>query len=479
MIMKTMKYFMMGALLFGCSVGTMAQDGTSADVDALKSLIKNKPADFSKQVKNYVNKNKKNVDNLMAFGRAFYEAGDSINAKDCASKALSLKKNDYAPAYILLGDIAGINNGGEAARMYEQAIYSDPKNPEAYRKYAIIYSKVSPEGAVAKLEELRQEVPGYPVDRLIGHISYSQMRYATAIEAFSKVAKNDLTRMDFIEYAMANYHGRQYAKALSIVKDGLSKEPLNATMTRIAMLCSNELKQFPEALEYANTLFNKVNKDSVTISDMDYQNYAQAFYGNGQFEEAIVKYKEALAKAEDKSAHADIYKGISDSYKSMKNYPQAIESYQQFLNAKADADATDYAGLGLLQNSYARSLEGDARIAEFAKADQIWADLIAKYPDAEEFALLQRGRLSAQLDTELKGTAKAHFTRLIELVNAHETIDETDKSRLFDAYSYLMRYNLKQKDNKTALSNAEKLLELQPNDAEVKKAVETLKKLVK
>jgi hypothetical protein len=42
-----------------------------------------------------------------------------------------------------------------------------------------------------------------------------------------------------------------------------------------------------------------------------------------------------------------------------------------------------------------------------------------------------------------------------------------------------MRYNLKQKDNKTALSNAEKLLELQPNDAEVKKAVETLKKLVK
>ena len=58
---------MMGALLFGCSVGTMAQDGSSADVDALKSLIKSKPADYSKQVKNFINKNKKNVDNLMAF----------------------------------------------------------------------------------------------------------------------------------------------------------------------------------------------------------------------------------------------------------------------------------------------------------------------------------------------------------------------------------------------------------------------------
>ena len=36
--MKTMKYFMMGALLFGCSLGTMAQDGTPADVEAARNL---------------------------------------------------------------------------------------------------------------------------------------------------------------------------------------------------------------------------------------------------------------------------------------------------------------------------------------------------------------------------------------------------------------------------------------------------------
>ena len=74
--MKTMKYFMMGALLFGCSLGTMAQDGTPADVDAVKEIIKNKPADYDKQVKNYVSKNKKNAENLVAFGRAFFEAED-------------------------------------------------------------------------------------------------------------------------------------------------------------------------------------------------------------------------------------------------------------------------------------------------------------------------------------------------------------------------------------------------------------------
>ncbi len=91
----------------------------------------------------------------------------------------------------------------------------------------------------------------------------------------------------------------------------------------------------------------------------------------------------------------------------------------------------------------------------------MWADMIAKFPDAEEYALLQRGNLKAQMDTELKGTAKAIFERLIELIKAHETIDDTDKGRLFNAYSYLMRYNVKQKNSAAALSNAESLLELQ------------------
>ena len=243
------------------------------------------------------------------------------------------------------------------------------------------------------------------------------------------------------------------------------------------MMNCNDLKQYSEALKYAEVLFTKVDKDSVKLSDLDYQNYGKALYGNEQFEEAIAKYKEALAQpGEDKSLHADLYKGISDSYKSLKDYPNAIESYQSYLNAKEDADATDQAGLGLLQNSYARSLEGEARAEAFAMADKMWEELAVKFPDAEEYALWQRGRLMAQQDTDLTGLAKANFERLIELVTAHEEVDATDKTRLFDAYSYLMRYNVKQKNNKAAYENSKKLLELQPDDAEIKKVVEALEK---
>ena len=492
--MKSVKYLFISALLLGGSVAAMAQDGTKADIDAMKTLVKNKPADYDKQVKNFIKANKKNVDNLVAIGRTLYEADDTLNAKVFAEQALVASKRNCAPAYLLLGDIsAKADDGGAAAQNYEQAILADPKNPDPYRRYATVYRKISPEGAVQKLEELRQERPDYPVDALIGHINYISLRYGKANEAFSKVPINDLSRMDYIEYAMSNYHGRQYDKALEIVKAGLAKENLNATLNRIAMMCSNELKQYTEALSYAETLFTKVDKDSVTLSDIDYQNYGKALDGTEQFEAAIGKYKAALALPDVEAAmKADLYKNISDSYKDLKNFPDAIENYIKFLELKTDADATDHAGLALLHNSHARSIRGDKKPTELTpeesaavteamkKADAAYASLVEKFADAEEYALWQRGRLNAQIDADMsQALANPHFTRLAELITAHEEMDATDKNRLFDAYAYLMRYYLKNKENQTAYEYALKLQELQPDDPDVKSAVEALAKVAK
>lgn len=480
--MKTIKYLFIGALLLGGSSAAMAQDGTKADIEAAKNLVKNKPADLSKQVKAFAKANKKNVDNLVAIGRVFYEADDTLNARFFAEQAVTASKRNSAPAYMLLGDIcAKADDGGAAAQNYEQAILVDPKNPDPYRRYATVYSKISPEGAVAKLEELRQERPDYPVDALIGHISYNVQRYATAIEAFGKVPMNQMSRWDFIEYGRALQLARKFDESQKVVAAGLAKEPLNATLNRFAMMNCNELKNFPEALKYAETLFTKVDKDSVNFSEIDYQNYGKALDGCEQFEAAVAKYKEALALPEvDEAMKADLLKSISDSYKDMKNFPEAIATYKQFLEVKAEADATDHAGLAILIAGYARSLEGDEKVAMLKEADEAYASLVTKFADAEEYALWQRGRLNAQMDADMsQALANPHFERLAELINAHETIDDTDKARLFDAYAYLMRYYLKNKDNKQAYEYALKLQELQPDDPDVQSAVEALAKVAK
>ena len=57
--MKPMKYLFVSALLLGFSTGAVAQDGTAADIAAVKSLIQSKPADVAKAMKPFYSKNKK------------------------------------------------------------------------------------------------------------------------------------------------------------------------------------------------------------------------------------------------------------------------------------------------------------------------------------------------------------------------------------------------------------------------------------
>ena len=86
--MKALKYLFIAALTAGFGTAAMAQDGTKADVDALKKIVSSKPADLEKQIKPFYKENKKNPENLTAFGRVFFEAKDTANARIYAEYAL-------------------------------------------------------------------------------------------------------------------------------------------------------------------------------------------------------------------------------------------------------------------------------------------------------------------------------------------------------------------------------------------------------
>ena len=220
-----MKYFIFGVALMSVSATATAQDGTKADIAAVKNIISSKPADMDKQLKAYYGKNKKNAENLIEFARAFYEAKDTARAHVYADYALKANKK-FAPAYILLGDLAALaEDGGGAAAQYDQAIYFDPKNPDAYRKYASVYRKISPAGAIAKLNDLRAQLPDYPVDAIIGHINYISNNFEGAIEAYDKVPAGKLEKMDIIESAFSAYLTQKYDKGIQMAELGLGKEP--------------------------------------------------------------------------------------------------------------------------------------------------------------------------------------------------------------------------------------------------------------
>ena len=466
-----MKYVIMGALMLSIAAPAVAQDGTKADVAAVKNLIASKPADMTKAMKPFYSKNKKNAENLTAFGRAFLEAKDTLNARVYAEHGMKLK---YAPAFILRGDIYALgDDGGSAAGMYDQAIYFDPKNPEAYRKYASVYRKISPAGAVAKLKELGQQVPDYPVDAIIGHINYISNNFDEAIDYFDKVPKDKLEKMDIIESAFSAYLTQKYDKGIEMAEYGLQKEPRNSTLNRLAMFCNTEKGNFDKALDFADRLFNK--SDSANISYMDYVYYGNALNGLKKHDEAIAMYKKALEQEFDnKDKRAGVIKTLSDAYKGIKDYENAIKFYEQYLTDVSKASASDHAGLGQLYVQHANSLEDDAqKIEKFKKADEIYANLLSKYTDIEDYVAFQRARIGMYMDPESKQElAKPHYEKLVELLGAKADRDKTDHVRLVEAYRYLISYYLITKnDTNTAKEFARKLQEIDPENDTAKQVL--------
>ena len=468
-----MKYFFLGAVMLSLTAPAVAQDGTKADQAAVKNLIASKPADIAKAMKPFYSKNKKNAENLTAFGRAFLEAGDTLNARIYAELGMKLK---YAPAFILRGDLfARADEGGAAAGMYDQAIYFDPKNPEAYRKYASVYRKISPSGAVAKLKELGQQVPDYPVDAIIGHINYISNNFDEAIASFDKVPKEKLEKMDIIESAFSAYLTQKYDKGIEMAEYGLQKEPRNSTLNRLAMFCNTEKGNFDKALDFADRLFNK--SDSANISYMDYVYYGNALNGVKKHDEAIAMFEKALQQEFDnKDKRAGVIQTLANAYKGIEDYPNAIKYYEQYLNEVSKASASDFHSYAQLHVKHSDKLEGEAKNEALKKADDIYANMATKYADIDDFIAFQRAHVSLFMDPDFKkGLANPHYAKLIEILAAKEEKDATDKKRIIEGCGYFINYYVHiNPDNAKAKEYAAILQTVDP-DNETAKVVMQLK----
>ena len=475
--MKAIKYLFTAALLAGFSTAALAQDGSKADVDAVKKIISSKPADLDKQMKPFYKANKKNADNLVAFGREFLNVKDTANAKVYAEYALQASKNKCAPAFLLLGDIEAISdNGGGAAAQYEQAIYVDPKNPDAYYKYANVYRKISPSGAVAKLNELRQQRPDIAVDALAGRIYYMSNEFDKALAAYDKADKSKMEERDLSDYAMSAFFKQKYDKALEVAKFGLSKNPRHAAFNRLAFFNSTELQKWDDALMYADALFNK--SDSAKFSYYDYTYYGNALNGAKQHEKAIEMYELALAQEDmdNKAKRAGVVKQLSDAYKNKEDYPNAIKHYKDYLTNMEKPTAMDMAGLATLHMQHGGSLtDAEAKKAAFMEADAVYGDLANKYENAVEYATFMRARVNAQMDPDSKlGLAKPYYEKLIELIEPRAEKDATERARIIESYRYMIAYNFIVLENTpVAKEYATKLQAIDPENEIAKQILET------
>lgn len=483
--MRAYQLLLAGALLLGPATVSMAQTDTKAVVEQTKQLIKTKGADFDKQVKELYKANKKNADALVAIGRTFYNNKDLTNAGQFADYALQ-KNSKCAEAHILKGDIAVSNDDGStAAQEYQQAIYFAPKNPDAYYKYAMILRGRNPEDAVATLEELRKQVPDYPVDALAARIYYhtKNPNLEKAAEYYGKVT--DVTKMDdedIKDYATIEWMLGNKDKSIEVAKAGLTKDPKWSTLNRLVFWNSTDKSYTDQALEYADRLFNK--SDSANVTADDYAYYGTALKQAKRWDDAIKAYTTSLEYLEkDNNAIVSkpiLYKNLSDVYNEKGDYDNALAYVEKSIETKENPSFSDYNSLGsqyleiAAKRSQAKEVAGAK--AAYKKADETYAKIAEKFPEQVNYCNYVRGSINSALDPDSKlGLAKPYYEALASALEAKTDRTENQTAMLKTAYQYMIVYEFNGRQNKAAAKVwANKMLEIDPSN-EIAKQVKEMK----
>jgi len=463
--MKAIKYVMLGVLTLGFGTSVMAQDGSKADVDAVKRIISSKPADLQKQLKPFYSKNKKNADNLLAFARAFYEAKDTANARLYANYALTASKNKCAPAYVILGDIAALSeDGGGAAALYDQAIYADPKLVDAYYKYALVYRKIDPQGAARKLDELKAACPDVSVDAIKGHIFMISGDRKAAYDAFKLVPVEKIDPSYLNEFARASYFGGHFDDALAACEQGLKHNPGNPTFTRLAMFSNYEMKNYDAAKSYLHKYFDEI-KD-VEFSEYDHYYAALIHEALNDKDNAKASYHKALELVSDSSMikRWDILKTLAQSHQKDKDLDNAIKYYQEFLACKPEVKVDDYETLADIYSSFANEETDDAaKNALLNKAAAVYSTIAEKYPVQLAYASYKRGELINKTDKDMAGRlAKADYQKVVELLSDKADRTKSENTMLKYSLHYLMFGSYLDKKIPDAKAYAAKILAIDP-----------------
>ena len=168
----------------------------------------------------------------------------------------------------------------------------------------------------------------------------------------------------------------------------------------------------------------------------------------------------------------DVYKRqikqLATAYKDKEDFDNAIKFQQDYMNTVSKSGANDLSTLAQLYIGKAASLPAAEQRQYFEKAIETYA----KIETDPEFAAFMSARVANYMDPELKeGTAKPFYEKLVELITSKSEKESSDTPRLKQAYWYLASYYMMKNDDATAKTYWQKLLEIDPENENAKKAL--------
>ncbi len=398
-----------------------------------------------------------------AYGESDIKA-DNAKALTYVTAAEKLAKGKDDPALMIArGDIYGQSDqgGGEAMNSYERALLADPNSALAnYRKGELNVRARNYNDAKTSFEKAIQLDPNYaPAYNALAETYFYAGKYDDALATFQKYqGVAEKSPGTDAKYASFLFLTKKYPEAQVEVEKVLARDPNNVTMNRLLAYTLFENGKNPEAVT-AMEKYMKLQPADKLITE-DYVYYGKMLSKAGRAQEGEAALKTAIAK--DPKKASELQNELAQGYMLSKNYPAAIAAYQAKMKSSGTPELTDQIRLAV---AYGGNKQYD-------KADSLYnAVLIARPTYVPGY--LMRAKANYFMDPDSKqGLAKPHYEKYIEMAKADPA---KYKDGLVEANEYLGYYYYAKGDKTAAAPYYEQVLALDPENANAKKVMASMK----
>lgn len=445
---------------------------------------------------------KKDQSVQVEIARAYYNA-DPVANQTLYEKRINnaLKKDAKNPdVYIFQGDVLrdeAYASGdpkayGSAAAKYDMATSNDPTSAVAYVKYADMYMNANNPGyAIIKLEELIRNNPSSALgQRELANAYYENNQYDKAAVQYGNYVKNpNHFKEDEDRYAFILFYDNKYQQGYDYATGLLNQNPDNFSAMRYQFMNAAQIESMQgNLLPLAEKLLaaHKANPDN-KFAPIDYTLIAEELDRDKRPDEAVAVLQEAIREM---PTNANFNKQLALMYIDSGDYDKAADAYTGFIEKTSNPGYNEFTQqalyayfAGLLNAEDSKdSATGEITRPKNPAAAKKYFDMTTEYANKAAQAspsqykphkILGDVAIAQATPDNIALAGQPEYAVAVELLEANP--DPRFNSDAKVIYNYLGNYYLEKKDIPQAKAYFSKYLELDPDNADYRKFIDSLK----
>ena len=514
------KLFSLLTIILMTTSPAAAQDNEVAAAAALDSVIRIFP--HYDIVDNFVDevfkKHKKSASMATRIAKSYYSFVENPETKQRTyyrrdlprafsyiDKALAINPK-YSKAYIVASDIFFNEAKLDTAQMWlDKGIAVNPTDSALYIESAKLLAFTDPDAAVKKLMVLKQRDSTFQVDLQLGRLYFElwdkhgktpMMELATSYgKVFDSADRDKMNLGDFGAYGYAlrwatDMGDERFERLYEGMNYALKRFPGDYGLNHFLLYGCTQSRRWDEGIAAANTIFAMPDSKRVyKVEDCLF--YATCLAGKKNYAEAIAEYEriQTIDGATDNqklTAENMIDQTLNSQIKELKDmgeYEKAIAVIEPYVlrsresGKQNDALVSSYAKIYM---DWSEELNGQEKMDVIAKGVKLYAESVPYASEANVpiFLYYSLAYSAAYLDPKFEEDLGLPYAeQLIKLLGAKDDVSSSQKSFLVQAYRYMMMYEIyKEKKNykKTAMAYADKILDLDPTNADALRVISIL-----